>query len=1317
MVLASFASGEGTPEAKPALVHGFSTEITDFRNGVVLGPDGNFYGLSEHGGAFGYGALFKVSPSGTLTLVTSFGDPLGGARGRHPVGELVHDGSAYFYGATRGGGRDNAGTIFRTTLAGAVETLVDLSGEAGAAPGFEPSTGLALGADGNFYGMLGSGSSGRGRPGIFRVSAEGRYQFLIEFSISGDSGGGSSISPLLARPDGSLIGVLPEGGADENGTVFRLNTDGTVTTLATFTGSSGALPGANPFGSPIAATDGTIYGVGESRNGGQQSNAGFIWKISPAGVAGILTTFSFGFGSGPQHPLAPLAFAANGDLLAACADSDSTGTGGVFRVTPAGVVSAVAKFDGTSGETVAGFVEFGLAVESAGSFLTTTVDEIVRVPVPGSVDVIALTTPDAGTGLGVAPNSPVVFTSGGTLHTLNRAGGANFRGTVVKRPPAGVVSVLAPLPPRFSDFREQFLTLDGSSNVLITYKFGGNNGLGRILQITPGGVLSTRADFTDTSNAAGVFNPAEGLAFDGSGTFFGLGFATTDNGLGRDVLAAYRLSGSSITRINPAINSNPPVPAIGGQDDDFSGPLVPLGDGLHYLGVLAGPGLGKVFRLGMGGNVVTFHNFSGSTSGSFDPVGPVLREQFGSFAGSFLLPALSTHDNEVTIVRLSITGRATKVGLLSELDANGELLAPLAQDAQGRIYGVLKGGGGIGIGVLYRADTDGTTRVLYDFPIDNSADNPGSKPSAGLTFNAAESAIYGVTEAGGPGGGGTIFKVFTTPQAIATALPATDILAHSVTLKGDLTNNGYNVEYWFTFGTDSLNLDNESERLFTGGFHGAQSLTLSLTGLKGHTTYYAKFNARVGFGSDALDVSGMPVSFTTPNGAPVALNDTILVTSTTIGDEFAGDVLDNDVDLDDDLITIDPTGFSQGTYGSVALVDGKLVYTPTQAFFDNGSRDTFTYTIKDDQVPALTATASVDVLSDIAISGQYAGLLFDDPDAAAIPREIALIPSPDQIAAGFAQLALSKGRKFTARFQIGTRSVSVKGTMAADRGTRINADRGRFSGAVRTTPAGAEARITFNGRTLIMRAGQAFADVPGATPPPKSDFTMRFAPTEVADPVTGGGLPAGSGFAVVRQGTSARATLVGALPDGTAFSAKSVIDPDGKTPFRALLSKGKAGTFDGELIIDVAAGTVEPALGTTARWEKPAQSKSKRFPGGFGTKLMPFGGKHLAPGKNLPVITLTGGQVLVATFDRGGLFAPLESRFTFSGAKAVVVPGSDDARATAAFNGRTGLVTGSFKPVKKLVKYRGVVVQRDKTVAGFFLGTADAGSVDMVVVP
>jgi len=1318
VLLSQFAAAQGIPEIKPALVHGFSAEISDFRNGVTAGPGLLFYGMSEHGGRFGFGTLFECNSDGSPTVVVNFGEPGTESRGRNPVGQLIYDGSTYFYGVTGNGGRFGCGTIFRTTAAGAMETLVDLSGAGGAAPGFEPSCGLALGGDGNFYGRLDSGPAQRGS-GIFRMSPDGRYQFVVEFPDEDHAHSGFGADPLLTAADGTLIGVLRDGGAEGHGAVFRLNFDGTVTTLVTFIGDEGVTPGAivgerrraprgssaigdringaNPSGQPIEGADGSLYGIGQSRNGTQFGASGFIWKINASGVGSILSEFGFG---GPFEPRSPMVFSGS-DLLVTCGGGGNNGAGAIFRFVPAGTFTIAANFQG-SGETVNGFAQFGIVAQTSNLFLTATDDEIVRVPLPGSVDVITFSSPDKNTNVGASPNSPVLFTAGTTANVQTRVGGANRHGTIVRRPAAGPAAALAALPADFFGSDEEFLALDSSNNLLLVDQFGGDNFNGRILQISPVGNVTMLTSFPEN-----LLRPVKGLASDFSGsTFFGLAFASLGGGNTPDQLAAYSLFGGGISLINPGEFASP----IGTSSQSFSGPLVPLGDGNHYLGVLEGERSGgKVFRLGMGGNVTTFSTFAGDV----EPAGPLLSEP----GGSFVLPAGSrSNENVATILRLSPTGKVTKLGSVSADHAGEHLLAPLARDAQGRIYGVIEKGGNFNGGVLYRTDLDGKTHVLYHFPVDAQPDNPGANPSAGLTYNSTDQAIYGVTEAGGPNGGGTIFKIVTTPDASGTTQTA-NVQPNSATLLANLTNNsGHNVEYWFTLSTDAPNSLFETEHRFTGGFHGTKLLPLDITGLRGHTDYYVEFVAKIGFGADAIMITGTQTILSTPNGAPNALDDTIIVTSLT--EDAPGDVLANDLEaeLDGDDLTIvsidDPPDFGTVT---IASDNKSVIYTPGVNFTET-TRDSFTYTVSDNYNfvgGPLTSTATVNVLTNIAIAGEYAGLLFDDSGTAASQREGELAPSPDQIAAGFAQLALSKGRKFSARFGIGGRNVSVKGTMAANRGTRITSGR-NFAGTLRTTPAGVEARIVFNGRTLVMRAGQAFAAVSGPSVQ-ASDFTMRFTPTEVADPTSSGGLPAGSGFAVIRQGKNARATIAGALPDGTAFSAKSVIDPDGKMPFQARLNKGKAGTLDAELIVDLNAGTIAPAPGTTARWEKPVQLKSKRFPGAFGTRLMPSGRKHTVPAKNTPPFDLAGG-IFVATFDRGGLFTPVRSSFTFNGAKAVIVPSSENtALATLVINGKTGLATGTFKPFGKPVKYRGVLIVNDKVVSGFFLGTVDAGSVQMVV--
>jgi len=106
---------------------------------LIQATDGNLYGTTEFGGAYGYGTLFKITPSGTLTTLHNFCNlnaspscPDGG----FPIMGLVQATNGDLYGTTQGDADDNAGygAIFRISLGLApfVETQTT-SGTVGAA--------------------------------------------------------------------------------------------------------------------------------------------------------------------------------------------------------------------------------------------------------------------------------------------------------------------------------------------------------------------------------------------------------------------------------------------------------------------------------------------------------------------------------------------------------------------------------------------------------------------------------------------------------------------------------------------------------------------------------------------------------------------------------------------------------------------------------------------------------------------------------------------------------------------------------------------------------------------------------------------------------------------------------------------------------------------------------------------------------------------------------------------------------------------------------------------------------------------------------
>lgn len=91
--------------------------------GLIRGSDDYLYGIVEQGGPT-YGAVFKISPAGQYSILASFTGPNGG----YPQGGLVDGGDGYFYGSTYAMGPANAGTIFKITPTGAMTTLTSFGG-------------------------------------------------------------------------------------------------------------------------------------------------------------------------------------------------------------------------------------------------------------------------------------------------------------------------------------------------------------------------------------------------------------------------------------------------------------------------------------------------------------------------------------------------------------------------------------------------------------------------------------------------------------------------------------------------------------------------------------------------------------------------------------------------------------------------------------------------------------------------------------------------------------------------------------------------------------------------------------------------------------------------------------------------------------------------------------------------------------------------------------------------------------------------------------------------------------------------------------
>ena len=114
------------------ILHKFT--LTDGANpyaGLILGKDGNFYGVTFSGGAVGYGTVFKITPAGVVTVLHSFTPATDGGT---PYAGLVQASDGNFWGVGYIGGTKNHGTIYRVTPSGAFATRFSLDTPAGSMP-------------------------------------------------------------------------------------------------------------------------------------------------------------------------------------------------------------------------------------------------------------------------------------------------------------------------------------------------------------------------------------------------------------------------------------------------------------------------------------------------------------------------------------------------------------------------------------------------------------------------------------------------------------------------------------------------------------------------------------------------------------------------------------------------------------------------------------------------------------------------------------------------------------------------------------------------------------------------------------------------------------------------------------------------------------------------------------------------------------------------------------------------------------------------------------------------------------------------------
>jgi uncharacterized repeat protein (TIGR03803 family) len=307
------------PAQTLTVLHGFGsgTDGANSRASLIRDTQGNLYGTTAAGGAYGYGTVFSLSSSGVEKILYTF---TGGADGGSPYGSLIQDSQGNLYGTTFSGGAYGDGTVFMTTKTG-VEIVLHSFGSGN--DGGYPIGGLVRDAPGNLYGTTyGGGVYGNGT--IFEVTPSGVETVLHPFLWAD---GAYPWDALVRDAAGNLYGTTSLGGSYGYGAVFKLAPPGTLSVLYSFTGGG---DGKTPFGSLVRDAQGNLFGTTYS---GGAYNYGTIFEVNSSGFERVLHSFTL-IGRDGGNPYAGLVQDPNGTLYGTTYYGGKGNWGTIFMAIP-----------------------------------------------------------------------------------------------------------------------------------------------------------------------------------------------------------------------------------------------------------------------------------------------------------------------------------------------------------------------------------------------------------------------------------------------------------------------------------------------------------------------------------------------------------------------------------------------------------------------------------------------------------------------------------------------------------------------------------------------------------------------------------------------------------------------------------------------------------------------------------------------------------------------------------------------------------------------------------------------------------------------
>jgi uncharacterized repeat protein (TIGR03803 family) len=261
-----------TPDGTYTILHNFMAPggSAENPNTITVGSDGYLYGTTASGGNYFTGSIFQLSPAGAYTLLYSFTPR--DANGNNSDGSvpntliLGRDGNLYGLGAY--GGTSGVGTVFRFSPQTSQFTTLHSFNRT---DGVEPLALVETSQTGSFYGVtVGDGGSGP-KPGggtLFSITSSGAFSVNYIFPNSGTLP--RAPTGLALDSGGTIYGISEQGGSFLQGSIFVIYlAAGMILPLHSFpaapTGTN--VGGIAPYGTLSIDSQGVLYGT--APQGGQ----------------------------------------------------------------------------------------------------------------------------------------------------------------------------------------------------------------------------------------------------------------------------------------------------------------------------------------------------------------------------------------------------------------------------------------------------------------------------------------------------------------------------------------------------------------------------------------------------------------------------------------------------------------------------------------------------------------------------------------------------------------------------------------------------------------------------------------------------------------------------------------------------------------------------------------------------------------------------------------------------------------------------------------------------------------------------------------